>query len=184
MACFLGAGLSSACSDDEGKRASRLDASTSGAADAAAADASPRDTAGGDGPSTGSPNDGGGDAALLASEVIGYYSGDWGNMVLKDVNGEIWASYTHDTGTIIGTFSEGVLVGWWSEVPSRLPTADAGEVEFRFERRNGEVFINGRWRYGTEGAWREDWDIGLVKMAPPPALVARFDDPTAFKRHP
>ena len=149
------------CSDDDSRVLRKLDAAASGSADA-----------------------GHGDAGLALSEIVGYYAGDWGDMVLKEVNGEIWGAYTHDDGTIVGTFTNGVLVGWWSEVPSRLPTNDAGEVEFRFTRRNGEVFIDGRWKYGVADAWREDWDIGLVKMTSPPALVARFADTTAFKRHP
>lgn len=168
-----------ACEDSESKRIIKDGGASTGgldAGDAATADMALSGDASGDGS--------GGDAALTAAEVVGYYAGDWGNMVLREVNGEIWGAYTHDTGTIIGTFENGVLVGWWSEVMSRLPPRDAGEVEFRFGLKNGQVFIDGRWKYGTDEAWRENWDIGLVKMPEPAALVARFNDPSAFRRHP
>lgn len=189
--------LLSACDDESSSVLKKMDAAASGSTDAAANDASligdaqqsdtrqdggPLDAGKGD--ITGNTDAAQGDAGLAITEVVGFYSGDWGDMVLKEVNGEIWGAYTHDTGTIVGTFSNGVLAGWWSEVPSRLPPNDAGEVEFRFTRRNGEVFIDGRWKYGAAEAWRENWDIGLVKTTPPPALVARFADSTVFKRHP
>jgi hypothetical protein len=179
------------CSDDDSSVLRRVDASASGNSDAATSDAPQvvvRQDAGlndaGKGDALSGSDAASGDAGLSVAEVVGFYSGDWGDMVLKEVNGEIWGAYTHDDGTIVGTFTNGVLVGWWSEIESRLPSRDAGEVEFRFVRRDGEVFIDGRWKYGVDDTWREDWDIGLVKMTPPPALVARFADPTAFKRHP
>jgi len=51
-----------------------------------------------------------------------------------------------------GTLSEGVLRGWWCEVPSRQPGADAGEVELRFDRSGDGLTVDGRWRYGgTDG---------------------------------
>lgn len=182
-----------ACDDSESKRINNdggaamggLDAGDAAAPDVArsrdAGDTDAGDTKAG---ATAAGDAASGDAALTAAEVVGYYAGDWGDMVLREMNGEIWGAYTHDMGTIIGTFQNGVLVGWWSEVQSRLPNMDAGEVEFRFGLKNGQVFIDGRWKYGTAEAWREDWDIGLVKMPEPAALVARFNDPGAFRRHP
>ncbi len=131
-----------------------------------------------------SPKDAGGDAPIAPNEVAGYYSGQWGDMVLRLVGDEIWGAYTHDQGTIIGRYVDGVLVGWWSEFPSRLPTADAGEVEFRFTRVGNVVRMDGRWRYGTEQAWREDWDIDQVNAPPPSELSLRFATPAVFIRHP
>lgn len=189
-ACVTGT-LFIGCDDDDSRVQQKMDAAASGSTDAAAKDA-PMFDAHQDAGQTNVLNSDAlantdtnqGDAGLTLAEVVGYYAGDWGDMVLKEVNGEIWGAYTHDDGTIVGTFTNGVLVGWWSEVQSRLPSNDAGEVEFRFARRNGEVFIDGRWKYGVDDNWRENWDIGLVKMTPPLALVARFADPAAFKRHP
>ncbi len=131
-----------------------------------------------------SPKDAGGDAPIAASEVVGYYSGQWGNMVLRMVGEEIWGAYTHDQGTIVGRYFDGVFVGWWSESPSRLPNADAGDVEFRFIRVGNVVRMDGRWRYGSMEAWREDWDIGQVSAEPPADLLSRFDTPALFIRHP
>lgn len=170
-----------ACEDEADGGRGKFDAAASGSSDSGANDSSFGDAA-----SNGSLTDtGAGDAAVLASEVVGFYSGDWGDMVLKQVGNEIWGAYTHDQGTLVGTFQAGVLVGWWSEVPSRLPTNDAGEVEFRFGRKSdGTIFFDGRWKYGSAEAWRENWDIAQVKLTPPSLLVDRFNDVAAFKRHP
>jgi hypothetical protein len=125
------------------------------------------------------------DAPVAVAEALGFYSGDWGAMVLRMVGSEVHGTYSHDQGTIVGTFREGVLYAWWAEVPSREPTNDAGECEFRFIRKStGRVAIDGRWRYGTQGDWREDWDIDQVDGMPPAELVARFMDASAFRKHP
>ncbi len=128
-----------------------------------------------------------GDTGILVGEVLGFYSGDWGDMVLRQVGNEVWGVYDHDQGTIVGTVQGGALVGWWSEVPSRSPSNDAGEVEFRWVRTDagGGILLDGRWKYGTNDSWREDWDIGLVTDRQPSSeLLARFNDPNQFPRHP
>jgi hypothetical protein len=124
------------------------------------------------------------DALVLLAETAGFYSGDWGAMVLRVEGNVVRGTYTHDQGTLVGAFRDGVLYAWWSEVPSRLPPNDAGECEFRFLRKDGRVYIDGRWRYGTADGWREDWDIGQVDGQPPADLVTRFGDAAAFKAHP
>jgi hypothetical protein len=73
------------------------------------------------------------------------------------------------------------LVGWWCEVPSREPTGDAGEVELTVIAGQS---IDGRWKYGSDGDWREDWDLSWDEGQPPEELVARLDDPSAFCAHP
>ncbi len=127
-----------------------------------------------------------GDTDISVGEILGFYSGDWGDMVLRHVGDEIWGAYAWDTGTIVGSIQGDALVGWWSETPSREPTSDAGDVEFRWTRDDaGNILLDGRWRYGTEEAWHEDWDISLVTdRDPPQELVERFDDESAFRRHP
>ena len=123
-------------------------------------------------------------STVTKEQVQGHWTCSWGDMVLRVVGNEVWGAYAHDEGTVVGSFEDGVLRGWWSEVPSRAPNADAGEVEFRFVRgADGQLTLDGRWRYGT-GDWHEDWDLSLVPGAADPALDARFANPAAFVRHP
>jgi hypothetical protein len=128
--------------------------------------------------------------ALLAEKEVkvaleGHWGGDWGDMLLRKVGDEIWGSYTHDQGTVVLRPSpDGVYRGWWSEAPSRMASADAGEVEFRFVWKDTQLTLDGRWRYGESGAFREDWDLSHLTTPVPTALEARFTDATAFRRHP
>jgi hypothetical protein len=127
-----------------------------------------------------------GDTGLRVSDILGFYSGDWGDMLLRKQGSEIWGTYQYDGGTIVGNITaEGVFVGWWSQLPSRSGT-DAGEVEFRWSQTSGTaIALDGRWRWGTNGAWQENWDINLVTdRAAPNDLITRFDNPSDFKRHP
>jgi hypothetical protein len=117
-------------------------------------------------------------------DVSGYWKGDWGEMLLRDVGGKIHGVYRHDEGTVVGVFEGSVLRGWWCEKPSRQPTNDAGDVELTFTSDAEGPMIDGRWRYGTDGGWKDDWDLRRVSGEEPPELVARFDDATAFCPHP
>ena len=127
-----------------------------------------------------------GSSGLHLRDVLGYYSGDWGDMLLREQNGEVWGAYQYDGGTIVGKINaEGVFVGWWSQLPARSGF-DAGEVEFRWSKRSsGVIALAGRWRYGNLGEWLENWDVDLVQdRTAPSALSARFDNPDDFVRHP
>lgn len=125
-------------------------------------------------------------AGVTTEEIVGYWNNPtWGDMVLKVVGAEIWGTYSHDEGTLVLRWREdGTLWGWWSEVPSRLPSNDAGDAEFVFKKDGTVISFDGRWRYGVEGTWRQDWDLTRRTTAPPQVLVDRFNDPTLFKRHP
>ena len=113
--------------------------------------------------------------------VSGYWTGDWGKLVLQDDGGKIRGAYSHDTGTLTGTMNGNVLVAWWCETPSRKPSKDAGDVEMIFlTDADGKRRIDGKWRYGSSGEFREDWDITFDAGAPPEELVKRLDDPSAF----
>jgi hypothetical protein len=132
-----------------------------------------------------------GSSGLRLSDVLGYYTtnsltgGDWGDMVLRKYGAEVWGVYEYNDGTIIGQItSDGVFVGWWSQLPSR-DGFDAGEVEFRWSQSGSTIALDGRWRYGTSGSWRENWDCALVTdRSAPTDLVAGFDATADFKRHP
>lgn len=117
---------------------------------------------------------------------MGFYSGDWGDMVLEQRGAEIWGVYRYNDGTIIGQItSQGTFAGWWSQLPTR-EGSDAGDVEFRWSRSNaGVVSLDGRWRYGTTANWLENWDVDLVTdRAAPSELTDRFQNTDDFKRHP
>lgn len=117
---------------------------------------------------------------ITASEVVGYWTGDWGRLVLRESNGRVIGVYDHDEGTVSGAMNGNTFVGWWCEAPSRQPAKDAGDVELTFSTGPSGKTIDGRWRYGADGAWREDWDLAWNAGEPPPELVARFSDPAAF----
>jgi len=128
-----------------------------------------------------------GDTGLLVTDILGFYSGDWGDMVLEQRAAEIWGVYNYNDGTIVGAIaSDGVFEGWWSQLPTRADGINAGEVEFRWSRSNaGLISLDGRWRYGTSGAWLENWDVDLVTdRQAPSTLTAAFQDTADFKRHP
>jgi hypothetical protein len=111
---------------------------------------------------------------LTAAEVAGYWTGDWGQLVLQQHGDKMVGAYSHDEGMLVGTLQNGLLVGWWCEVPSRKPPGDAGDVEMKFVTVDGKRSIDGRWRYGTEGEWREDWDISWDQGAPAEELTKRL----------
>jgi hypothetical protein len=119
------------------------------------------------------------------TSIEGLWGGDWGDMLLKKVGSEYWGAYTHDQGTVVvRLYADGAFRGWWTEVPSRNVPSDAGDVEFRFAWDNGTLALDGRWRYGTEGGWSENWDLKRSTGPAPAELEQRFGDPTQFKRGP
>lgn len=136
----------------------------------------------GDDPAAGSETTGNDSSGGVksAAEVAGFYDGDWGQMVIREKDGKMLAAYSHDEGTIVGTLQGDTLVGWWCEVPSRAPDGDAGDVELKFVTRDGKKAIDGKWRYGAQEDFRDDWDIEWSDGQPDPALVKRFDDAAAF----
>ena len=122
---------------------------------------------------------------VVAAEVTGHWTGDWGDLYLRpEADGTVRGVYPHDTGSVVGRIEAGVFRGWWCEAPSRQPTADAGDVELTFMRGEGGLAVDGRWRYGTDGAWHDDWDLHWVETPVDAALVARLDDPAQFCAHP
>jgi hypothetical protein len=127
-----------------------------------------------------------GDTGLRVSDILGFYSGNWGDMVLHKVGDEIWGVYNYSGGTIVGDIKDdGVFVGWWSQLPTRTGL-NAGEVEFRWSQTSEKVIaLDGRWRWGSSGAWFDNWDVDLATdREAPSALTARFDNASDFKRHP
>ena len=131
------------------------------------------------------------DAALPAAEpsvkvdeILGFWTGEWGNLVLKQFGETVLGAYTHRDGTLLCRFDKGVLVGWWSEEPSREPAGDAGELEIHFVKKNGALTLLGRYRNGSAGVWHEEWNLKRVSDEPPPELEARFAETALFHPHP
>jgi hypothetical protein len=125
------------------------------------------------------------DAGPSEVDLSGYYSGPWDELVLRKIDGEIWGTYTTNSGTLIGNITgPGVLQGWLSEMPSR--NFNAGEVELRWSPTNQTVTsLKGRWRWGTDGDWVDGWDFERVyDRQAPSELIDRFDSPSEFRRHP
>lgn len=92
------------------------------------------------------------------------WTGTWNTsfdaMRLKQTGASVTGDYDWDEGRIAGTVSGAVLSGTWTEVPSRQPPSDAGD--FVFTMADDCRSFTGRWRYGSEGEWREDWNGQLV----------------------
>ena len=122
---------------------------------------------------------------LTADDMVGVWNAeDFGVVVIRKEVGGLRASYRYDDGTIVGSVVDGLFVGWWCEAPERTPPQQGGDVEFRMvETPNGRM-LDGRWRYGTDEAYKESWDLLRVDLPEPADLTTRFSNPTAFCTHP
>ena len=126
-----------------------------------------------------------GDGGVRVRDVLGFYTGAWGDMLLEQVGDEVWGTYSLGAGTLVGTIEGDHLSGWWTE-GNRQSEREMGEVEFRWSRSDsGSIVLDGRWRFGVSGEWSEDWDVPLVTDgAAPRELVDRFDVAASFHPHP
>jgi hypothetical protein len=124
-------------------------------------------------------------AYVTAAEVEGLWSGDFGKLLLEvDADGRMRGVYVHDDGTVLGRFTDGEFDGWWCETDRgrvtpngapRQPPINAGPAHFRFLRQSdGRLLFDGRWQYGGESLWHEDWDMEKVNERPDPALRERL----------
>ncbi|MCE9572825.1 MAG: serine/threonine protein kinase [Deltaproteobacteria bacterium] len=117
-----------------------------------------------------------GGAPTTGAAIEGYWTGDFGHLLLKRVGDEVLGVYEHDTGTIRGTIVGDHLTGWWCEAPSRQPPGDAGDLEMRvIVDSDGVRSIAGQWRYGTAGDWNDRWDLTADPGEPPADLRARLN---------
>jgi eukaryotic-like serine/threonine-protein kinase len=95
------------------------------------------------------------------AELAGSYRGHFDRLALQqNADGTWWGAYSHDMGFVQAELRDGKLVGWWCETPTRLPPSDAGEFEMLITRDvKGDVFLDGRYRYGRQGQWDETWNM-------------------------
>ncbi len=117
--------------------------------------------------------------------IEGYWTGDFGHLLLKRVGDEVRGVYEHDTGTIRGAIAGDHLAAWWCEAPSRQPPGDAGDLEMRvIVDRDGVRTIAGQWRYGMAGDWNDRWDLTWDPGEPPAELRARLNATDDFCARP
>jgi hypothetical protein len=64
-------------------------------------------------------------------------------------------NYSWDDGKLEGSLSGSNFKGKWTEAPSYSEPRDAGDVEFIFSEDCAS--FSGKWRYGSNGTWSEDW---------------------------
>lgn len=87
------------------------------------------------------------------------WAGNWntyfGNMTLTQSGNEVVGTYEADNGRINGTVIGNRLVGTWSDAPVYSPPTQAGDIEFNLSQDCNS--FSGRWRYGSEGNWTNNW---------------------------
>jgi hypothetical protein len=126
---------------------------------------------------------------VAPADVIGTYEFDlgsqYGPLVLRvaDTN-MLVGSYVFKQGTLICTFSLGACVGWWTQATRDPAQNDAGEMTFRFVHDRGAIAAEGSYRYGTSGAFVHEWNLHKSTRSAPADVIARFNDPSAFKTGP
>jgi eukaryotic-like serine/threonine-protein kinase len=118
-------------------------------------------------------------ARLAPAQKAGVYvSREYGELLLVVEGDRVRGAYQHDAGLIVGTMVGDELVGAWCELPSRRFPADGGELRIRFMLdAQKRILADGRWRYGHDGGWDENWDMYRVADAPEdPDLAPRTAD--------
>jgi len=123
--------------------------------------------------------------AAADSGFAGHWtSNQWGEHYIVVEGTTMKVIYEHDDGRVVGTLNGTTFTGWWTEVPSRKPTADAGAVEFTLIGAGDQRTINGKWRYGANGNLRENWDLTWVDGNVPADIAAKFADAGQFLPQP
>jgi hypothetical protein len=88
------------------------------------------------------------------------FAGKWdttyGIMTLTVNNNIVTGTYEEGDGMISGTVRGNTLTAVWTELPTRFPPDDAGDLAFTLSS-DGSSFT-GKWRYGSSGEDWESWD--------------------------
>jgi ribosomal protein S27E len=90
----------------------------------------------------------------------GIWDTKYGLIELKGTGNRVEGSYPLNAGRIRGLVKDKTLTGKWSQKPTYSEPEDAGDVEFRLTK-SGKSF-NGRWKYGSSGDWKYDWQGKLI----------------------
>ena len=111
-------------------------------------------------------------------------SPQWGEHYIVVDGPVVKIVYAHDDGRVLATLDGTKVTGWWTESPSRKPSRDAGEVIFTLTTDGDQRRVDGEWRYGAEGALRENWDLTWVDAEIPADVRTKLSDAAAFTAHP
>jgi eukaryotic-like serine/threonine-protein kinase len=118
-------------------------------------------------------------APVTPAEITGMYRHPiFGEMYIEVVGDQIRGASEHDDGLFEGRLVDNELIGMWCELPTRQLPSDAGELRIRFVRTPNGLLGDGRWRYGYEGGWDENYD--QYRSPDPPtngALLRRVAEP-------
>lgn len=128
-------------------------------------------------------------APLAAQEDAPDIQGSWRDQDGHDVwivrrGGRYLGAYDWQAGTMILVHRDGAFHGWWTQAPRREAPGQAGEVVLRPDRRGESPFLDGRWRYGEQAEWREDWDFTWVTREIPESGMRRLDEADTFREPP
>ena len=117
---------------------------------------------------------------VVADDYTGIWSIAGGPFVGRIVANEVWG--VEGDRRYVGRLEFGILKGWWTELPTRAPDADAGEFECRVTDVAKRVMTCRR-RYGTNGTWTTMTPtyLGEERLG---EHDAAFADHAAFVRHP
>jgi len=126
----------------------------------------------------------GGDELNSTSFAGHWRSPQWGEHYVVVEGATMKIIYDHNDGRVMGTVDGTTFTGWWTEAPTRQSPADAGEVRFTLSRNDGQLAMNGTWRYGTTGDFSEDWTADRIDDAIPAEITAKFADASMFVPHP
>ncbi|MEV8509062.1 hypothetical protein AB0368_30090 [Actinoplanes sp. NPDC051475] len=133
-------------------------------------------------PATGGPAP---DEAVAAADLAGHWTSDaYGDAYVSVQGATVRLVYEHDEGRMLATVRDGMLVGWWTEAPTRTPDTDAGDARFTITRTAGRVELHGGWRFGTTGDYTDNWNLVRVDGTVQPAAATVLADPAAFTAHP
>lgn len=125
------------------------------------------------------------DPAVSAADLAGHWTSDaYGDAYVSVQGATVRLVYEHDEGRMLATVRDGMLVGWWTEAPTRTPDTDAGDARFTITRSAGRVELHGGWRFGTTGEYTDNWNLVRVDGTVQPEAATVLADPTAFTAHP
>jgi hypothetical protein len=125
----------------------------------------------------------GDDTALTAQRLNGHWYGQFGNIYFQVRDDEVRAVYDYQDGRVLGTLHDGVVDGWWNELPTRNPDNNAGLVHFDLVKGSKGAQIDGWWLYGTSGN-TQTWDLRKLDDNIPIIVQAKFEDSGSFKQQP
>ena len=122
---------------------------------------------------------------VTSQEMVGVWNSvDFGVIAFRAEASRVKGVYRYDGGAVTGEVQDGVFFGWWCEAPARKAPAQAGIVEFRLvETADGQV-LDGKWKYGDEGNYKESWDMRRVIGPEPADLRLRFGKDEEFCERP